>query len=121
MVSGRVRFLIISIVCLSLLLLGRLSAEIFGKDGPSDPTILSTMVLAQNSQDTVLKPLESHGAKIVKYSQVKDLVDQGKRKGGGVACVGTKQCLILIENFGSQCKSFRCGNDFGTPVCWCDT
>jgi hypothetical protein len=80
----------------------------------------TTIILAQRSQDTDLDRLKTRGAKIVEHSRVKALVDRGRTEKGGLACVGAAQCLILIDNFGSQCKSFVCGNDAGKPVCWCD-
>jgi hypothetical protein len=33
-------------------------------------------------------------------------------------CRGGKSCLALTER--TDCKSFRCNNDGGQPVCWCD-
>ena len=77
--------------------------------------------IAQASPSADLDRLKSRGAKIVGDSEIKGLVDRGRVEKGGIACVGVSQCLILIDNFGTQCKSFRCGNDHGTPVCWCDT
>lgn len=35
-------------------------------------------------------------------------------------CSGGSDCLNLIDAKGGQCKHFVCGNDHGTPVCWCD-
>jgi hypothetical protein len=69
-----------------------------------------------------LDELKSRGAKIQSAATIRKMINKGGgSQKGGVACVGASQCLTLIENFGSQCKSFVCGNDHGTPVCWCDT
>lgn len=35
-------------------------------------------------------------------------------------CSGSKNCDKMMSEKGSQCKHFRCGNDHGTTVCWCD-
>ncbi|MGB6909370.1 MAG: hypothetical protein WBE01_06505 [Methyloceanibacter sp.] len=35
-------------------------------------------------------------------------------------CSGGSDCLDLIDAKGAQCTHFVCGNDHGTPVCWCD-
>ncbi len=35
-------------------------------------------------------------------------------------CTGGGDCLNLIDAKGGKCKHFVCGNDQGTPVCWCD-
>ncbi len=33
-------------------------------------------------------------------------------------CSGGSDCLNLMDN--QECKHWRCGNDAGQPVCWCD-
>jgi hypothetical protein len=119
MVTRKTRVIASFIVCLSWALVG--GPAYAGALEGNGAFVGTKIILAQNSQDTELDQLKTRGAKIVKDSQVKTLVDRGRTEKGGIACVGVAQCLILIDNFGTQCKSFVCGNDQGTPVCWCDT
>lgn len=110
------------IACLSLPLLS--GVPDVGAFEENRAFIENTIILTQNSsssKDTNLDQLKTRGARIIDYSNVRELVNRGRTEKGGIACVGAKQCLILIDNFGSQCKSFVCGNDNGKPVCWCDT
>lgn len=79
------------------------------------------IILAQAAPVADLDQLKSRGATIIDDSKIKRLIDCGRVVKGGIACAGAGQCLALLDNFGTQCTSFVCGNDHGTPVCWCDT
>ena len=81
--------------------------------------------LAQNSTD--MQMLAKKGATI---GPMTPKLNKYKAAGRGSSeyscdavacwCSGGSDCLNLIDAKGGQCKHFVCGNDHGTPVCWCD-
>ena len=82
-------------------------------------------LLAQNSTD--MQMLAKKGATI---GPMTPALNKFKAAAGGSSkyqcdsvacwCSGGSDCLNLIDAKGAQCKHFVCGNDHGTPVCWCD-
>lgn len=89
-----------------------LSSSLFGGQGS----------VAQAADAKAVTQLKAAGASFVPMSRVPKGVKSLAAGGDGTAeaewCVGAAACLDLIES--NACKSMRCGNDHGTPVCWCD-
>ena len=88
---------------------------------PQSAASQTLVVQVAGSESDGLAKLKARGATIIDDAKIKGIIDGGRAKHGGVACVGVSQCTILIDNFGDQCDDFRCGSDGGKPVCWCDT
>jgi len=81
---------------------------------------------AATKSTQIMRQLEAKSAKIVPMSKLpKALADKPRTKHydcDSVACwcSGGSDCLALIDEKGASCSHFVCGNDHGTPVCWCD-
>jgi hypothetical protein len=126
MFSAKAKIVASLVFCLSLTLLGRpphadtVDVAGVGKHAPMVLAQASPPRVSRTANRAIFEQLESHGAKMVQRSEMKSLIGGGPKK-GGIACWGGAQCLILIEKFGTQCKDFRCNNDHGKAVCWCET
>lgn len=87
---------------------------------------LASPLLAATKSTQIMRQLEAKSAKIVPMSKLpKALADKPRIKHyscDSVACwcSGGADCLALIDEKGASCSHFVCGNDHGTPVCWCD-
>lgn len=74
----------------------------------------------------ILRQLEAKSAKIVPMSKLpkalaaKPRTEEYDCDSVACWCSGGADCLALIDEKGASCSHFVCGNDHGTPVCWCD-
>ena len=73
----------------------------------------------------IMQQLKAKGATVVPMTPIMKKFSAGA--GGGAKytcdslacwCSGGSDCLNLMDN--RECKHWRCGNDAGQPVCWCD-
>lgn len=87
----------------------------------------SELQVAAPTGTPMMRQLKSRGAKVGPMStKLKGFAARGTGAQAyqcdSVACwcSGGSDCLDLIDNEGANCKHFVCGNDHGTPVCWCD-
>jgi hypothetical protein len=74
----------------------------------------------------IVQQLKARGATFVPMSRLpaafaaKPRLDRYDCDSVACWCSGGADCLALIDEKGANCTHFRCGNDHGTPVCWCE-
>ena len=90
----------------------------------SAPSSLPVSAAEKNVQ--VMRQLEKKGARVVPMSKMpqafaaKPKFERYTCDSVACWCSGSSDCFNMISNEGLNCTHLVCGNDHGTPVCWCD-
>jgi hypothetical protein len=84
------------------------------------------VLAAEKNVQVMLRQLEKKGATVVPMTKMpqaftaKPKFERYSCDSVACWCSGSSDCFNMISNEGLNCTHLVCGNDHGTPVCWCD-